>query len=485
MPRHGIAAVDAVSGIPTGWKPDIRAGSATGDMLVAALAVKGQVIYVGGGFRQVGPARRSALAAIDLSSGRATSWSPDLAGGQELTVNAVQPNGRTLYIGGEFKAVNGIARHGLAAIDLKTAQLSGWDPKPNGPVDALMVNRYGVVAAGRFSGVEMSDRRSLAEIDLRTGAVTTWNPRPTGDGPIIGALLAEDDVLYVGGTFTGIAGKARHGLAAFSLANLDLRGWAPRVDGGVYGVEVMAIQDSVLYLGGDFESIDGANRSAAGAVDTSTAELMSWNPHIGLNSSGGTSEVTGIATAGSRIYLAGRLDNVSGQARTGLVAVATSGALLPWAPKTGIRFGGSTYPSEARTVAVAGARIFVGGHFSSINGQPRFGVALVAPDGSLTAGWNPRVQKGAVYNSVEAIVPTPSAVFIAGDFRAVNGLARPGVAALNLDSTNLRGWVPPVVDWAAYDPNQLLLVGGTLYVNGYVTGNGEQLVALNVNSALR
>jgi dipeptidyl aminopeptidase/acylaminoacyl peptidase len=58
-------------------------------------------------------------------------------------------------------------------------------------------------------------------------------------------------------------------------------------------------------------------------------------------------------------------------------------------------------------------------------------------------------------------------------------------SCVGANSGRATGWIPPVSDWPAYDPNPLLLVGRTLYVNGSVTGNGTQLVGLDVSSILK
>jgi hypothetical protein len=475
--RNTVAAVDAASGTPTPWNPHIR-GSTTGAVPapLSALLIRRKLIYVGGTFTSVGGARRFGLAAIDRSTGLATPWNPDLRGEHWVDVHALQAERRTLYVGGEFKEVRGVPRNGAAAVDLRSGRLAAWDPHPNGPVDALMLNRFGVVAAGQFSGVGATSRRNLAEIDLKNGAVTSWDPLPTDAA--VGALLARDGLLYVGGSFRRVAGEPRASLAAFLLPSMDLFAeWAPTIEEGGDGVEALAANGSVVYVGGDFETVNGEERTAAAAIDAQTGELAGWNPQIG-HRPGESSSVSGIAVVDRLVYLAGYLSRVSDRSRQALAAVTTdSGARLAWS--VAIDDDGS-----ASTVAVAGRRVYFGGSFTSINDQPRTAIAELDTDGTL-GSWNPKLQQGQAGNSVEDIVATPRVVFIAGDFRAVNGTFRPGVAALDVTSGAVMRWLPPSVDWAAYEPDQLLLNGRTLYVNGNVTGNGEQLVGLDVNSLLK
>jgi len=62
------------------------------------IAVSGSTVYVGGGFTSVGGQARNRLAALDASTGNATSWNPNA----DSWVNALAVSGSTVYVGGEF-----------------------------------------------------------------------------------------------------------------------------------------------------------------------------------------------------------------------------------------------------------------------------------------------------------------------------------------------------------------------------------------------
>ena len=59
-----------------------------------------------------------------------SSWNPN-ATGQYGYVDAIVPSGSLVYVGGSFSTIGGQARNNLAAIDTTTGLATSWDPNPN------------------------------------------------------------------------------------------------------------------------------------------------------------------------------------------------------------------------------------------------------------------------------------------------------------------------------------------------------------------
>jgi hypothetical protein len=98
---------------------------------------------------------------------------------------------------------------------------------------------------------------------------------------VVNTLLASGDTLYVGGNFRRIAGKPRLSIAAFSLPSLRLAAWDPaaRGDAMFEGVKAFAVDHGVVYVAGDFDSInDVIRKDGVGAVDAVSAQTLPWNP---------------------------------------------------------------------------------------------------------------------------------------------------------------------------------------------------------------
>jgi hypothetical protein len=462
--RSNLAAVDATRGSATGWRADV-------DGEVEALASRPHFeLYVGGNFSRVNGLSANGFAAIDVTTGRTKGWSRGIT---NSGVSALLRAGRTLYLGGSLTRLSGLTRLRIGALNLDTHRASQWNPAANGDVAALAWIRGKVVAGGWFTAVESVQRSGLAAIELPTGHITAWNPHLAG---LVRALLARGDTLYVGGDLTSVNRQSRSGLASFDIPSGELTQWSPRIGEGIYGVEAMALGTDSLFLGGDFESLGGRRHVAVGAVDPASGAVRSWDPQLGKGQFGWDTEITALSLVGRRVYLAGDFAGVGGEARVGVAAVDTeTGEALPW----NVILDGPT-GAGVRTVASTPKRIYVGGTFTRANGVARGGLAILDETGQLAAG-GVGVSGETNLTEIMAIAVGAKQVYLAGDFRAIDGHPRPGLGAIEADGSGASEWIPPLADWAYWAPHVLLLEDGILLANGYVSGNGEQVVAFRVS----
>jgi hypothetical protein len=144
-----------------------------------ALSKRGDVLYAGNGGR---------ITATDTRTGR-TRWHTNM-NGYELFDILPDPNGHTIYLGGDFSTVDGARRRYLAAMDANTgrvtpmnANLSGYFGRPEyAGVTALALSPDGrtLYVGGDFRRAGGKTRRGLAAVDTRHGAVKQWNPSSDG-----------------------------------------------------------------------------------------------------------------------------------------------------------------------------------------------------------------------------------------------------------------------------------------------------------------
>src|SRR4029077_17574706 len=106
---------------PVAWTPHVLDGE------VRALAQVGNRMFVGGLFTQVrdagqqAPSQRPYLFSFASQTGAIdTSFAPGLDG--EVEALAPSPDGRSLFVGGQFHHLNGAAATGLAKLDVATGQ---------------------------------------------------------------------------------------------------------------------------------------------------------------------------------------------------------------------------------------------------------------------------------------------------------------------------------------------------------------------------
>jgi hypothetical protein len=236
-------------------------------------------------------------------------------------------------------------------------------------------------------------------------------------------------------------------------------------------VESLARHGSLLYVGGNFTRAGASPRRNVAAIDLSTHEVTPWAPRVTLDDpvpAERQPSVSAIAVSptGARVYLGGRFDHVNASARTNLAAVSAAGTgpVVGWhlaAPDTADGGGVS-----ALAVEPSGSRLYVGGGFSTIGGQPRAGLAAVTTGGAGTVtDWDPGLV-GPPAPEVAALTldPAGTRVFVGGSFTAVGGAPRTNLAAITTGAGTATGWAPDAggrVRALVLDAgNRVLYVGG-------------------------
>ncbi len=207
--RHNIAALHASTGNVTAWNPNVNGG-------VNTLAVAGQRVYAGGYFYEVGGQQRDGLAGIETTTGHVTSWYPRAspASGTRPAVDTLAVSGPTVYAGGYFDLIGGRVRHGFAALDATTGKATSWDPKGGGVSTILIAGRT-VYVGGGFGSMGGQPRQALAALDAATGKATSWHPTTSGGG-VTALAMGPDGSLWAGGSFTGFQTVAQSGIARFT-----------------------------------------------------------------------------------------------------------------------------------------------------------------------------------------------------------------------------------------------------------------------------
>ncbi|MDK1360173.1 DNRLRE domain-containing protein [Arthrobacter sp. zg-Y1219] len=222
------------------------------------------VMYVGGTFTQVRPPGTAAgnsqsraavnFAAFDASTGTPTSCALSFSGGTGATVRAmdVSPDGRKLYVGGNFTTVNGVTANRLAAINL-----------PGCTVDTT----------------------------FRPGTVNST----------VRTIAATANAVYFGGDFTTVNGTSRSRFAAVGPTG-SLLPWAPVADGVGRALDVPAGRDVVL-ISGDFSNVNGTPSRAMAVVDNGTGANVRTYPAAEYVPA--SAVVKDVTSDGTSFYIAG------------------------------------------------------------------------------------------------------------------------------------------------------------------------------------
>lgn len=296
VPRSNLAALDLRTGTLLAWDPGVYGTSLTDRTAsVNSIRIKDNLLFTAGRFYAVNAMAtvRSGLAAIDLTTGAATSWNPMVGDGKTTNqyVNSIDIQGTTLYAGGVFNLLNlSTTRNNIAAISTENANILSWDPVSSGEVFRVRANTSTVFVTGSFQGGIGGAMRNygLAALNASTGKATSWDP--TLGGMAYDVALTSNDV-YVAGYFATVNNELRPGLASFTLSNMTLSAWTPDVgddgDGG-YSTHTLSTSTSRLFVGGSFQQLGNEQRPYYGEYDLCPAK-----PQVTLNGNALSTTATG------------------------------------------------------------------------------------------------------------------------------------------------------------------------------------------------
>jgi len=222
-----------------------------------------------------------------------------------------------------------------------------------------------------------------------------------------------------------IAQRTAQGVTADALPTVQ-------IDGVVWSETVVG---NTVYAGGSFANARPAG-AAPGTNLTPRNNLLSFDLTTGnLNTSFAPSlnaqaEVVTASPDGSRIYVGGSFTTADGQQRDRIAAYSTATGQL-------ISSFAPNLDSTVNAITATNTTVYVGGNFSTANGVARSHLAAFsAADGSLL-GWAPTAD-----DSVKAMVLTPdgSRVIVGGMFLNINGSPAAGLAALDATTGTLLPW---------------------------------------------
>jgi hypothetical protein len=302
MPRNNAAAFDARSGAPTSWNPNTN-----GEIFALTASPDGSTIYLGGDFTRVAGVQHVKLAAVNATNGNPVST---FNAGANALVRAMGIIDDALYVGGSFSSVsdagltNPVPRGALAAFDAVDQQSTDgdvldWDPGPTScaslgcgsGVRAMTIpNRRQIVIGGGFEAIKGTPQESIASLDPVDGNLQPWASHPST--PV---LALDNDGRYV-----YAANKTNQAIRYLAADGQDT--WRVQADGDI---QALAFLDGVLYIGGHFQAVDGRAEPHAAAIIVADGDRLEWGG--AADSTGG---IFGMEAAGG-LFIGGDFTHVS------------------------------------------------------------------------------------------------------------------------------------------------------------------------------
>jgi hypothetical protein len=446
---------------------------------VWALAAANGAVYLGGDFTSVRPpgaaagtgeVPRNHLAAFDAATGELLPFNPDLDAPVYALVASA--DGSRVYAGGEFLSVGGVAVRRLAAFDTASGALIGsWKVTASSGVRALEASGNTVYVGGDFGSLDSQPRARLGAVDATSGALRAW--APGADAEVLAISSSKDgEKVYVGGRFDVVNGSPQHAIAALSASTGAL---LPFPAATAIPPKTSACSSVVKDLTTDATTVYSANEgTGVGCFDGTFAANISDGSLKWKNSCLGATQA--VEVIGSFLYkgshahdcssVAGGFPETGSGPKYHLLAENLSDGLLgPWYPNTNATKVGP------RVFATDGQRLFVGGDFTKVNGQPQQGFTRFEPGPDTTPPTQPAAPEVA---SVEpgAVRVTVTATWDRDDNDLTYRLLRDG------SSTPIKTWTLSSKPWSmptvVYDDSGL--VPGSTHTYQVLASDGRNSI---------
>jgi PKD repeat protein len=383
-PPAGAAAPSGqiVSADPVNFTPNLVDGD------VRSVVQIGDRIFIGGNFTQVKEAGsstvidRSRVLAFNATTGKIDDGFKPAADG-EVSVLLPSADGKSIYMGGMFTHVDGVARKVLTRVDINTGQpVAGFTPNLDARVKDLRLAGGRLWVAGNFAVADGVARPALATLNPDTGRRDDFQSLAFAGTQNGGTTLVykmdvtpDGSKLIAVGNFTSVAGQSRP-----QIVMLDLTGSTAR----------LADWQTSRYAAACSSSFDSYMRDVDISPDGSYFVVST------TGAAGGTSKLC--------------------DAQVRWETSATGTDLQPtWVTYTG---GDTTYAIE-----ITDSVVYVGGHFRWSNnpfgvdspGQgamERSGIAALDPANGMPFQWNPGRTRGV---GVFDLLATAQGLWMASD----------------------------------------------------------------------
>ncbi|MGH2539702.1 MAG: hypothetical protein ACRDGK_04210 [Actinomycetota bacterium] len=318
-----VAALDMTTGEPVpGFAASVTNTLKSGAAEVRALAVSndGSTLYLGGKFDTVNGELHANLAAVSATDG---SLIPGFQVDANKPVNALLAGSDLVYFGGDFKRVNSKPRKFLGAVSLDGALSNDWKPSADNTIRSLETATDGntVFVGGKFLTMNGVARTSVARVSSTDGSLDPWAIPPG----VIDSGNPAWDLLATGNRLYGGFGNGPNYAAAFRLDNgtTGTQLWRRNTVGNIQGLAFNA-DGSRLFLAGHYgtgglqQTACGVNLRGLMMVDPNTGTIdCSWIPQLVPFGSNFVGAWPLISTP-TQLWVGGFFTSISGEPQQGI-----------------------------------------------------------------------------------------------------------------------------------------------------------------------
>lgn len=322
---------------------------------------------------------------------------------------------------------------------------------PDGAAYAAVEHEGVVYIGGSFTGMAPYTG-GLAASDFDTGAPLAAWPRVEGR---VDAIVSDGDGgWFIGGSFHRVGVFVRDNLVHIRPDGSVNPEWNPSPSATV---SALAFIDGTLYASGFFNRIAGKERSRLAALDAVSGEATGFRAD--------TESVSALVVHDDILILGGSFSSVGGVSQRGLAAVnRITGDVLSGFPATN---------GPVNALAVRDGTVYVGGSFSQVEEKERGHLAAVKIETGELLDWSPNARTPGM-SGIHALAVDGARILIGGRFPTIEGVNQRHLAAVDAISGAVLDWLP-LID--GYSPKiyAIDVDGERIYIGGdeFDSVNGE------------
>lgn len=474
--RANLIVLDS-AGVPTADVLD-----ANGIVHTLALQADGRVI-IGGAFTTLAAVARLRVARLREDLTLEAAFDPQAS--NTVLALALQEGGE-IVCGGDFTTMGGAARNyaarllnsaavqSLTVLDSATVRwlLSGSFPaaqrvtfeNDTGSGYAALGGTTAAISGGyEVTGLTLSGTGTLRARSIGTDGhscglieeTLAYNVAPEIGVSIGGVAIADAGSYAVGSVRVGLTGDFTVTIQNTGLAPLALTTATPVTFTGTHAAEfavVSAQPATPVPVGGSvtftvrFTPASVGSKSATMEITSDDSDEATYNISLTATAAPGAgsadtswqpvvnANVVALAPAAADVLLGGFFTTVNGSAR-GRYARLTALNTLVAQTGAGVSGGSATVWSVQR---LADGGYIIGGNFTAVNGVVRRGIAKISAAGVLDTAWDAKLllSTGSTSTSVYRMVLQPDGkLLIMGLFDRVNSVVKTNFVRLNADGT--------------------------------------------------
>ncbi|SDD73329.1 delta-60 repeat domain-containing protein [Aquimonas voraii] len=313
-------------------------------------------VWLGGDFTQLNGVAVGRLVKLDHRGRRAPASSHAL---NRVPLALLPLDNDRLLVGGDFTQVGAQVASHLLLIENSSGGRLPLSIGADNTVHALARQADGkILIGGAFASIGGVARRAIARLNADLSLDTGFNLLMDSTAVVRAIAVSPDGGIVLGGSFGALGIESRQNLAKVRADGSIQALFTPNPNGRVDSL--LIAPNGEVYVGGTFTSIGGQARSRVARLEAD-GSLGSFAPTVNA----GTTRVSAVALqADGRVLLGGN---------GGLLKRVEAGGAND--PGWSLSFTGS---ADGLSLGSDG-RLWVIGSFASIAGEPRQGIARIAP----------------------------------------------------------------------------------------------------------